>query len=99
MSTARLGLALEKLMAAGGVDVHYVPCFMRKNVQGCAAVICRHARGAVGVDYFAETELSGFGGSSWSGAFWSAKLCGHVACGTVEVKQASGGRRHLCAGV
>jgi uncharacterized protein (TIGR00299 family) protein len=27
----QLGLAMERLMAAGALDVHYVPCFMKKN--------------------------------------------------------------------
>ena len=29
-----LGLAMEKLLEAGALDVHYIPCFMKKNRPG-----------------------------------------------------------------
>jgi uncharacterized protein (TIGR00299 family) protein len=30
----QLGLAMEKLLCAGAFDVHYIPCFMKKNRPG-----------------------------------------------------------------
>ena len=33
-SGEELGLAMEKLLEAGALDVHYVPCFMKKNRPG-----------------------------------------------------------------
>lgn len=38
----QMGLAMERLMDAGALDAHYIPCFMKKNRPGyMLGVICR----------------------------------------------------------
>ncbi|MBR2358337.1 MAG: nickel pincer cofactor biosynthesis protein LarC [Lentisphaeria bacterium] len=46
-----LGLALEKLLQAGALDVHYTPCFMKKNRPGYQMQVIAPAELAEKLEY------------------------------------------------
>lgn len=56
-----LGFAMERLLQAGALDVHYIPCFMKKNRPGWLLIVLCAGENIAGLEriIFAETTTIG----------------------------------------